>query len=160
MTLTSLRPRFSRRGCFYLFVLAFTAAGCSSSGNKAKLTGKVFIGSEPLDGGTVVFLPVAEIDGGGGNGPVDDDGNYTATVTKPGKMKVYISLPTQPPKIPAGRSIGPPKDTKVPENVTTTLPKPKKSNVTVPLKYTDPNTTDYIITIEPGSHDLNLEFKK
>jgi hypothetical protein len=155
----TMRSFSRRRGWAFLLVLACAATGCSSSSTNAKLTGKVFIGTEPLDGGRLIFIPVNEADGGGGNGSVDEDGKYSATITKPGKMKVYVSLPTQA-KVPAGVKYGPPKDTVVPEGLTSSLPPPRKSKVVVPVKYTAAKTTDYIVEIEPGTHELNIEFKK
>jgi hypothetical protein len=141
--------------------MACAAAGCSSStGKKATYSGKVFVGSEAMDGGTLVFVPVNAADGGGKATQVSLEGEYSITFQNAGKMKVYVALPVQPPKLPPGVSIGPKTNTPAPENAPTSLPPPRQLKVVVPPKYLNANTTDKIVDVEFGKHDLDIEFQK
>jgi hypothetical protein len=162
MTTFSQQTSVQRLGWFCLLLAVFTSAGCSSSTPKAKLTGKVTVGTEALDGGTLVFVPVdSSSESGNGQAQIDDEGKYSATIANPGKMKVYVVPPTPPPLIPRGKSITPPKDSKVPDNVSVGgAAPPRRANSLIPKKNTDPRTTDFRIELEPGTHEVNIEFKK
>ncbi len=145
-------------------ILACIAAGCGGK-TKTKVFGKVTVGTQTLDGGTLVFMPEDE-GPGGGTAQIDQDGNYTLTLTKQGTMKVYVYPPTPsdpastlrggPPKDRAG----PPKDVGAPPGAASgRTGVAKKSTVNIPKKYTDPKLTDLVVEIKSGEQELPIHFK-
>lgn len=72
---------FSRRALVLaILLLASAAAGCGSAERKFDLvpvTGKVYMGKEPLKRASVVFTPRKGTVGIGGVGATDDEGKFT-----------------------------------------------------------------------------------
>jgi hypothetical protein len=145
---------------------SFLLTGCSSS--KAKVTGKVTSNNQPLPGGTIVFVPEEEGAPGGGSAPIID-GEYTLSSSAPGKMKVYVVLPTGPPtpvirggRPPSGNvGAGVPKDDpNIPkEAISGGRGKPLPPMPKILPKYLNANQTDYTVEIKKGSQELDIDFK-
>src|SRR5438132_528883 len=88
-----LRP-WRPRGVFLLGILALVVTGCGPK--KAMVTGKVTLANVPLKGGTVIFTPESEYEGGG-TAQIDAEGNYSLVSPKPGLMHIAVQPPTPPP---------------------------------------------------------------
>jgi hypothetical protein len=148
-----------------LLLCSFLLSGCSSG--KAKVTGKVTSNNQPLPGGTIVFVPEAEGASGGGSAPIID-GEYTLTSSVPGKMKVYVVLPSGPPVpvirgggAPPGIGGGIPKDD---PNIPKEAVSGGRGKALPPMpkilpKYLNANLTDYTVEIKKGSQELDIDFK-
>lgn len=66
--------------CLALALVSLLVAGCGSGGDLAKVTGKVTLGGQPLEGATVTFQP-AEQGGAPSAGQTDAKGRYKLMFT-------------------------------------------------------------------------------
>jgi hypothetical protein len=130
------RGRTAVTGAFVLCLLA-ALAGCSGQ-HDASVSGRVTLGGEPLDRGTVTFHPE-------GNGPtayaaIQPSGEYQLKTgaeegIPSGEYRVTVVATTPPPK-------------EGPERPGTMI---------TPPQYADPNQSGFRFTIEPGRNQVDLE---
>jgi hypothetical protein len=122
--------------------LLLLAAGCG--GAEATVSGRVTLDNEPLQRGTVTFVPQ---DGGTpGYGPIDSEGNYQVPSRgraglSPGRYAVTVVArqPSEEPASPLG------------------MPGPGKS--LIPPRYSTVERSDLRFTVERGANRIDLSLR-
>ena len=142
-------------GVFLLGVLCLSLAGCSSK--KTTITGKVTLNDHPVVGATVIFLPADEGEGGG-TATTGDQGEYSITTRKPGKMLVAVNPPMQRPNVPTfqGKTVtAPPKDSGAPEEIGK-RPAQDKLLANFPMHYANVKTSKLEFEVKPGKNEYDI----
>jgi hypothetical protein len=128
---------------------ALLAAGC---GGPVTVKGTVTLDGQPLEGATVMFIPVNEWVGA--NAVTDADGRFTLIGTKadglmPGEYKVTVSKKVWPP----GMKEPPPEKLSIPmvEKKIESLPKAYTMPEATPLRQTVPGSGTRDVKIELSS---------
>jgi hypothetical protein len=124
-------------------------AGCGNSGPEvAQVYGKVTYNGEPVTKGNVSFVPMDPENTSPAAGKIQSDGSYELQTfepgdgARPGKYRVAVTTITEKqildyiPKKP--------------------VPKPK---LEIPEKYTNPDTSDIVVTVESGSNDIPIKLE-
>ncbi len=114
-------------------LVALAAVGCGGDPTPA-VSGKITYRGSPLPLGTVMFVGD---DGNGRDAILRNDGTYSIRPAPVGKMKVVITGGKPPPGAGGESFIGP--------------------DVTVPAKYTKPETTDLTVELKPGPNEFSYD---
>jgi len=130
--------------------LVLTAGGCG--GNKAKVTGRVTLGGQPVESGFITFFPE---DKGGTSAMAEIvGGEYTIEDLAPGKKRLYVNI--------TERSEPGPGDTATRnesnrERLTESKKRQTKSKQPAPPKIDGNNK---IVTIVSGSQKIDIPLEK
>ncbi|HEY1378351.1 MAG TPA: hypothetical protein VGF55_16250 [Gemmataceae bacterium] len=116
-------------------VALVAAAGCTAK--KPVLSGVVTLDGQPLDNGSITFIPVAG-DGQTAGATLGPDGRYRVAVS-PTKMKVVIR---------AAKVVGKRKMYETPDS-----PMVEIYEEVLPARYSDTNKSELTVTVEPGEHE-------
>ncbi len=113
-------------------------AGCTAK--KPVLSGVVTLDGQPLDNGSVTFVPVAG-DGQTAGATLGPDGRYRVELS-PTKMKVVIRSP---------KVVGKRKMYETPDS-----PMVEIYDEVLPPRYSDQNKTELTVTVEPGENEKDF----
>jgi hypothetical protein len=172
-----MKPLWFGRRCGFagragLLLLLALATGCGGPG---KLSGRVLYNGKPVTGGWVTFRPA---DGRSNtvNAPIDENGNYEATLPS-GEVKIAVDNrelqrlppdrsaagPALPPDLKPPAGVKPPPGVKPgsaspppQENAPQKLP---GTYVAIPEKYHDVDTSGLTYTVKSGPQPHDIELK-
>lgn len=140
-----------------MILLAGLLAGCGDDdlGRRYPVSGHVTRKGQPVDKGTVNFMPVDLATSRAASGEIQSDGSYTLTTQDPGDgalagdYRVVINLAEvgELERTPGGMPI---------------LNEPKKVRVKnlVPPKYSDPSQTVLKFKVEPHSNSYDIDLSE
>lgn len=133
------------------FLVTFlVGCGGSSGPPTAKVTGIVVIDGKPLPVGTVMFHPEK---GAVGTGILGEGGQYEAAEVPIGKVKISISVPEAPPKMPMPKVPGAAPEPELPHEAA--LPLIRK----LPDTCRDPARSGLILEVKEGENRLDIKLK-
>lgn len=151
------RRLYSRRRPFGLCLalgLFLLAAGCGKS--HGTISGKVTYKGQPLKGGQVTFI---SDQGGGGQANIsEEDGSYTMEKVPigPGTFAVQPPMMGPPPMMPG--SAAPAKGMELPSDLDPSVfHRGGGRSLSLPDKYTDPQTSGLQFTVTGGAQQHNIE---
>ena len=124
-----------------VFAVVLVASGCGKQ-DWGHLSGTVKLNGQPVGPGTIQLQPI-DATHAGAMASFGDDGNYSVFSSgrkegaHTGEYKVVVS---------SGEEFG----------LEDSGPKPKSN---IPARYSNPDTTDLKVTIEPGKKNFDFELK-
>lgn len=126
--------------------LLFPLFGCGGSNtlDLAPVTGKVTYNGQPLDHGSVVFMPSGETRGPQASGAIQSDGTFTMKTT--GKAGAVVG--SHKVTVQCRRKV-------TPEEARNLV----VGELLIPKQYTQVNSTPLEINVKPGRNELPIELK-
>lgn len=132
-----------------VLLLAVAVTGCTS--NRAKVSGKVYVGDKVVTGGYVQFH--SEKSKAVGVGTIQGDGSYTITDAPTGASRITVQPAPQMPR--AGT---PPRGVSPIVQGETGVTAPRAPGARVPDRYQKSESTNLAFTVQAGtnSHDIRM----
>jgi hypothetical protein len=137
-------------------------AGCSAKGT---VSGKVQYRSQPLPGGSVIFVPDQ---GAPLSTLIQEDGRYMIQNVPPGNVKIAVETDSassfadvipKMQRVPKGALMGPPREAFPKGAADGPSPQTKGKRVPIPQQYGDPDKSGLTYTVKSGKQEHNIELK-